>query len=109
MGYFLDANKADAVSIEIADALTKARTKHPPMRSPHEGYAIILEELDELWDEIRAWQPMPIDFRDHDNMDVSKRTPAEHIAYGENMRKMRKEALHVAAMALAFIVEVCDV
>lgn len=33
----------------------KAYTKHPtPMHSGHEGYGVILEELDEAWDEIKA-------------------------------------------------------
>ena len=27
--------------------------KHTPMASAHEGYAVILEELDETWDEIK--------------------------------------------------------
>jgi hypothetical protein len=67
---------------EVANELTKARAKHAPMHGPHEGYAVILEELDELWDEVRAQQQDPA--------------------------KMRKEALHVAAMALRFIADVCD-
>lgn len=27
--------------------------KHDPMNSPHEGYAVILEELDELWEHVK--------------------------------------------------------
>jgi NTP pyrophosphatase (non-canonical NTP hydrolase) len=68
---------------EIAASYTKARAKHAPMRGPHEGYAILLEEVDELWDEIKKWQPD-----------------------APNREAMRKEALHVAAMALAFLLEV---
>ena len=56
----------------------RARTKFAPMRGTHEGYAVILEELDEAWDEIKA----------------------------NNLPKARKEMLQVAAMALAFLVEV---
>jgi hypothetical protein len=56
----------------------RARLKFAPMRGPHEGYAVILEELDEAWDEIKA----------------------------NNIPKARKEMLQVAAMALAFLVEV---
>ena len=56
----------------------RARQKFAPMRGPHEGYAVILEELDEAWDEIKA----------------------------NNIPRARKEMLQVAAMALAFLVEV---
>jgi len=65
---------------ELDDALHRAITKHKPFNSPHEGYAVILEELDELWDEVRAWQPAD-----------------------KNRAEMRKEAIHVAAMAIRFI------
>jgi hypothetical protein len=70
---------------ELDDQLRKAITKHAAFHNAHEGYAVILEELDELWDEVRAWQP--------DN---------------HNMPELRKEALHVAAMAIRFIKDVCD-
>lgn len=66
---------------EIATALEKAEAKHPPMRGPHEGYAVILEELDELWAEV-------------------KRQDVDPVA-------LRKEALHVAAMAVRFVKDVC--
>ena len=39
----------EAVRAELAFAMAKFK----PMRSGHEGYAIILEELDELWQEIK--------------------------------------------------------
>jgi NTP pyrophosphatase (non-canonical NTP hydrolase) len=70
------------VLAEIGSSYAKARGKHAPMRGPHEGYAVLLEEVDELWDEVKAWQPDD-----------------------QNAEKMRKEALHVAAMALAFLLE----
>lgn len=67
-----------AASIE----LRRAMEKHGPMNSAHEGYAVILEELDELWDEIKLQKP--------------------------DREKLRKEALQVAAMALRFIYDVCE-
>ena len=67
---------------EAHGALLKARAKHGPMVSAHEGYAVLIEEVDELWEEVKR----------------QERDPAA----------MRKEALHVAAMALRFIVDVCD-
>lgn len=62
--------------------IVNARTKHAPMHGAHEGYAVILEELDELWDEVKAKK-----------LDKAK-------AY--------IEAMQVAAMAVAFMVEVAS-
>lgn len=33
------------------EELERARSKHAPIHSAHEGYAVILEELQEFWDE----------------------------------------------------------
>jgi DNA repair exonuclease SbcCD ATPase subunit len=61
----------------------RAKRKHPgDFHSPHEGYAILLEEVDELKAEV--WK--------------SKHDKAA----------MRTEAIHVAAMAVRFVVELCD-
>ena len=30
-----------------------AKHKHPDLKTRHDGYAVILEELDETWDEIK--------------------------------------------------------
>lgn len=92
---------------QIAASYDKARLKHRPMQSPHEGYAILLEELDELWDEVKAWQPMPVGYTDR-AADHPGAPPHGDFLYGENMQRMRKEALHVAAMALAFLLEVAS-
>jgi len=37
----------------------RAQAKHAPINSPHEGYAVILEELDELWDLVKQQRPDP--------------------------------------------------
>ena len=73
-------NAKDVMAL-IEESLEKAQAKHAPMHGPHEGYAVILEELDELWEEIRA--------QVHDKA------------------KMKKEALHVAAMAARFVLDLC--
>lgn len=39
---------------EVFVEARKAIGKHPPQHSPHEGYAVLQEEVDELWDEIKA-------------------------------------------------------
>ena len=33
----------------VAMELSAARAKHPPQKSLHEGYAVLLEEVDEFW------------------------------------------------------------
>ena len=37
----------------VMEELKRARKMHGPVNSIHEGYAIILEELDEVWDEVK--------------------------------------------------------
>lgn len=66
-------------ALQELQAITLA---HPPLHSAHEGYAVILEELDELWDEVRK-RP-------------AKRNPS----------RMRTEAIHVAATALRFAADI---
>jgi len=78
MSYLLAAQRT---AEDVLDEYWRARRTHAPMRGTHEGYAVILEELDELWDEVKVKHP------DKD--------------------RMRAEAIQVAAMALAFVVEVC--
>lgn len=75
-----DKNSAStfAATTLILNEYAKARRKHPPMRGPHEGYAVLLEEVDELWAAIKANDP-------------------QHA---------RKEVIQVAAMALAYLIEV---
>lgn len=94
----MDMDRIENALGDIAQSYEKARCRHAPMRGPHEGYAVLLAEVDELWDEVKAWQPHP----GSDNEEILLRR------YADNMAKMRKEALHVAAMALAFLLEVCE-
>jgi NTP pyrophosphatase (non-canonical NTP hydrolase) len=69
---------------DVAKELSTAQSNWPPANSPHEAYAILLEEVDELWDHVKTKQ--------------SKR----------DLSAMRKEAIQVAAMAIRFALEVCD-
>ena len=67
----------------VAEELTSARTKFPGQQhSAHEGFAVLYEEVDELWDEVKAKQ---------DN---------------RNNAKMLKELVQVAAMAQRMAEEV---
>lgn len=67
--------------IEVERELLEAMKRFPPMASPHEGWAVVFEELDELWDEVKVKQ-------------------SQH-----NRAAMRKEAMQVAAMAVRFMVD----
>ena len=40
----------------VKNELKKARSGHGRQSSAHEGYAILLEEVDELWDEVKKKQ-----------------------------------------------------
>ena len=63
----------------------RASEKFPPFHSAHEGYAVILEELNELWGEIQ-------------------KKPSER-----SLRLLREECVQVGAMALRFLVDLCPV
>jgi len=73
-------NQDDALD-KLEKELKVAMDKFPSFRSPHEGFAIILEELDELWEEVK---------QQHDVRSTIS---------------MRYEATQVAAMALRFIID----
>lgn len=87
--------------IEVAQELDSARIKHAPMVSPHEGYAVILEELDELWDEVKkwrgsAWKGVYKGSESWDELDAAAKA------------RMRAEAIQIAAMALRFALDVAQ-
>jgi hypothetical protein len=70
----------------LADLVTEieaASSKFPAMNSAHEGFAVLKEEVDELWDIVKKKQGE----RDIDHM--------------------RKEAIQVAAMAIRFVADIC--
>jgi hypothetical protein len=72
------AYRAAVALNQAADELRAAMAKFGPFAGPHEGYAVILEEVDELWHEVK---------------------------HGTRER-MRAEAVQVAAMALRFLVDI---
>ncbi len=48
----------------VRDESRTAKHKHPPFQSVHHAYGIILEEVDEYWDEVRKKSSI----RDHASM-----------------------------------------
>ena len=71
----------EAISL-ITTEYCSATKKFGPFASAHEGYAIILEELDELWEVIKNKQ--------------------------KSITELEKEAVQVAAMAVRFLVDMID-
>lgn len=69
--------------LEVSTEFDAASGAFPAFNSAHEGYSILAEEVDELWDEVKK--------------NPAKRVPAN----------LEKEAIQVAAMALRFLVDVC--
>ncbi|MGH7485758.1 MAG: hypothetical protein ACREMY_09180 [bacterium] len=67
---------------KVSEELDKALRKHKRFNSAHEGWAVIREEVDELWEEVKVRQ--------------NKR----------RNKRMEKEAIQIAAMAIRFVLEV---
>jgi NTP pyrophosphatase (non-canonical NTP hydrolase) len=67
---------------DILKEYTDASCSHPPFHSAHEGFAVLKEEVDELWDEVKK--------------NPKTRDP----------EALKKEAIQIAAMALRFLVDV---
>ncbi len=70
---------------EIRKEFKSATENWGGFNSLHEAYAIILEEVDELWEEVKLSQKKP-----------------EHIKIA------REEAIQVATMAIRLIYDCCD-
>ena len=64
---------------KIHEEFNNAKVKHKDFETYHHGYAVILEELDELWDEIKKQKP--------------------------NKENLKKEATQIAAMCIRFITD----
>jgi hypothetical protein len=80
----LARDRLRSVLVATLQELERAQTRYAPMHSPHEGYAILREEVDELWN-------------------VVKRRPSP-----KNLPAMRAEAVQVAAMGLRFLLDLCE-
>lgn len=70
--------------IRIYEEYLEACKQHPNFNSPHEAYAVIFEELDEVWDMIKG-----------------TRLPYSN----QNRDSMKNEVVAVGAMALRFMID----
>lgn len=71
-------NSLDQAMAAVRAEVLRAITKYPAFNSTHEGYAVIAEELDELWDDVK---------RNHKTGAV-------------------EEAVQVAAMGVRFVMDI---
>ncbi len=68
---------------DVRVELMTARLRYRPMASAHEGWAVLREEVDELWDEV-------------------KKKPSQR-----NVQDMYEELVQVAAMAQRMAEDIC--
>lgn len=78
-GHDIPVGFAADLAGDVREELYRATQAFGPMASAHEGWAVIQEEVDELWDEIKG---------------------------GQDKTRMREEAIQVAAMAMRFVIDV---
>ena len=75
------ALRLEGVAAEVQAEVLRAQAKHAPYNSPHEGWSVIFEELEEL--------------REHVQADTKQEAEA------------RKEAIQIAATAIRYVLSVC--
>lgn len=80
--YMEDEEKLNMVISRIKKEYLRAVSKFGTFHNAHEGYAVLLEEVDELWENVKL------------NQKILTRNEA-----------MREEAIQVAAMAIRFIID----
>ena len=80
------SKQLDTIFDAVREELNWASENNAPFNSAHEGYAVLLEEVEELWNAVKLnWAKHP-----------------------ERNEEMTEEAIQVAAMAIRFLHDVCD-
>jgi len=74
------AQDVDAIMGMVRRELVSAQAQYGAFHSAHEGFAVILEEVDELWAEVRKRE--------------------------KDKKALRTEAVQVAAMAVRFVLDI---
>ena len=77
----IDLREIEIAIEEVRAELKEATLTHGSFKSAHEGYAVILEEADELWEEVKKKKSL------------------------RDRGALREEAMQVAAMAIRFMVD----
>jgi hypothetical protein len=84
MSATMDNDLIMTILSDVKQEFQKASLKFHAFGNAHEGYAVLLEEVDELWDNVKLNQKNP-----------------------DRQKLMAKEAIQVAAMAIRFLYDCC--
>jgi len=87
----------DALKL-IGDEYIEASMEFPKFNSFHEGYSILKEEVDELWEEIKNKNVI-------DN--IGDDGKISEFVIKPDVRQIEKEAVQVGAMAVRFLIDLC--
>jgi hypothetical protein len=104
-------NEAGAIGNALGETfneVTRAKNLHPgDFHNAHEGFAVLKEEVDELWENVKL-NPKRIDV----SLVYPAMTPDDVVAKMRqekqceiHRQRMREEAIQVAAMAIRFAAE----
>ena len=80
----MNLGKLSMILLDIKLEFMDASAEFGEFHNAHEGYAVLLEEVDELWENVKLNQ-----------------------SNKQRIRKIHDEAIHVAAMALRLIYDCC--
>ena len=78
--------KVTGIADDVVDEVIRASKLHPPYNSLHEAYAVILEELDEVWEQVKV--------------NPNKLTSVQQA---NRIHELHKELIQVAATAIRTI------
>lgn len=73
----------EEIAVEVIEEYRRAERKFGPFNNGHEGYAVIKEKLDELWETVKSKDLM-------------------------HMENARKEAIQIGAMAMRFAIDLYE-
>jgi len=76
--------KLQKILVDVAKEFINATNKFGDFHNAHEGYAVLLEEVDELWDTIKL-----------------------HQNYPHRLDLIKKETIQVSAMAIRILFDCC--
>lgn len=76
--------KLQKILVDIAEEFINATKKFGAFHNAHEGFAVLLEEVDELWDNIKLNQTLPY-----------------------RLPNIKKKAIQVSAMAIRILFDCC--
>jgi hypothetical protein len=84
----VDVSRVIDIITDVQDEVVEATAAHGPMTSRHEAFGVILEELDEFWDEVK--------------LNPAKMSPEGRSNWEQ---RMRKELIQTAAMCVRAVLD----